>query len=105
MKYELVVQKKKGHNFSYHIPKKTKLKRKLTFDIPIWNFQIDFLYSTLEFQKFKFQNGLKQKTSNSWAFLRQTGLWEPNLPKKVQVIFADSEPCERCGDFGTQVDR
>ena len=38
--------------------KDQKIKRKLTFDIP----------------KFKFQNGLKQKTSSCWAFLRQTGL-------------------------------
>ena len=45
-------------------------KRKFTFDIP----------------KFKFQNGLEQKTSNFWAFLRQTGLWEPNPPKNVQVF-------------------
>ena len=43
---------------------------KLTFDIP----------------KFKFQNGLEQKTSNFWAFLRQTGWWEPN-PQKIMQVF------------------
>ena len=38
--------------------KDQQFKRKLTFDIP----------------KFKFQNGLKLKTPNFWAFLRQTCL-------------------------------
>ena len=51
-----------------------KVKEKGTFYIP----------------KFKFQNRLKHKTSNFWAFLRQTGMWEPNPPKNVQVFFADS---------------
>ena len=46
MKYELIVQRKEGYIFSYHVPKNQKLRRKLTFDIP----------------KFKFQNGLEQKT-------------------------------------------
>ena len=50
--------------------KDQKPKRKLTFDIP----------------KFKFQNKLEQKTSNFWAFLRQTGLWEPNPPTNLQVF-------------------
>ena len=36
------------------------LKRRFTFDIP----------------KFKFQNGLEQKTSNFWEFFKQTGPWE-----------------------------
>ena len=45
--------------------KDQKLRRKFTFNIP----------------KFKFQNGLEQKTSNCWALLRQIGLWEPNPPK------------------------
>ena len=51
-------------------------KRKLTFDIP----------------KFKFPNGLEQKTSNFWAFLRQTGLWEPNPPNNVQVFLQILNP-------------
>ena len=68
MKFELVVQRKEGHVLTQ---KYQKLKRKLTFYIP----------------KFKFQNGLKQKTSNFWAFLRQTCLWEPNPPKNVQVFW------------------
>ena len=86
MKNELVVQRKEGHNLK---DQDQKLKRKLTFDIP----------------KFKSQNGLEQKTSKFWAFLRQTGLWEPNPSKNVQVFFADSESCERCGDFSTRVGR
>ena len=71
----------------FHImsQKDQKLKRKLTFDIP----------------KFKFQNGLEQKTSNYLAFLRQICLWEPNPPKNVQVFFADSDFCEQYGDSGT----
>ena len=56
--------------------KDQKFKRKLTFDIP----------------KFKFQNGLEQKTSNFWAFLRQTGLWEPDPPKNVQVFLQILNP-------------
>ena len=50
--------------------KDQKLKRKLNFDIP----------------KFKFQNGLEQKTSIFWTFLRQTGVWEPNPPQNVKVF-------------------
>ena len=72
MKYELVVKRKEGHNFSYHVQ---NLKRKFTFDIP----------------KF-FQNGLEQKTSHGWAFLRQTGLWEPNPPKNLQVFLQILNP-------------
>ena len=53
-----------------------KLRRQLTLDIP----------------KFKFQNGLEQKTSNYWAFLRQTGLWEPNPQKNVQVFLQIQNP-------------
>ena len=56
--------------------KDQKLKRKFTFDIP----------------KFKFQNGLEQKTSNFWAFLRQTGPWVPNPPKNVQVFLQILNP-------------
>ena len=65
--------------------KDQKFKRKFTFVIP----------------KFKFQNRLKQQTPIFWAFLRQTGLWEPNPPINVQVFFAHSESCEQYGDFGT----
>ena len=45
---------KKRKDTSFHImsPKNQKLKRNFTFDIP----------------RFKFQNGLEQKTSNLWAF-------------------------------------
>ena len=76
MKYELVVQRKEGHNFSYHVPKRPKVEKKIDF----WN------------SKVKFQNGLEQKTSNGWAFLRQTGLWEPNPPKNVQVFLQILNP-------------
>ena len=79
---------KESKDTSFYImsQKDKKFKRKFTSDIP----------------KFKSQNGLEQKTSNSWAFFkRQTGLWEPNPPKKCASIFADSESCEQCGDFGT----
>ena len=75
MKYELVVQRKEGHTFSYHVPKRPKVTKKLTLDIP----------------KFKFQN---RKLPIVGIFWRQTGLWEPNPPKNVQVFFADSESCE-----------
>ena len=77
---------KERKDTSCHImsQKNQKLKRKFTFDIP----------------KFKFQNRLEQKTSNFWAFLRQTGLFEPNN-QKCASIFADSECCKQCGDFGT----
>ena len=77
MKYELVVQRKEGHIFSYHVRKeRKKFKRKLTFDIP----------------KFKFQIGLEQKTSTCWGFLRQTGLWEPYPPNNVQIFLQILNP-------------
>ena len=41
---------------------------------------------TLDILEFKFENRLQQKTSNILAFLRQTGLWEPNPSKNVQVF-------------------
>ena len=47
---------------------------------------------TFDISKFKFQNGLKQKTTNNWAFLRQTGLWELNPPKNVQVFLQILNP-------------
>ena len=56
--------------------KDPKFKRKWTLDIP----------------KFKFQNGLGQKTSNDWAFLRQTGMWEPNPQKNVLVFLQILNP-------------
>ena len=69
---------KERKDTSFHIMSKKdkKFKRKLTFDIP----------------KFKFQNGLEQKTSICWAFLRQTGRWEPNPPKNVQVFLQILNP-------------
>ena len=77
---------KERKDTSLHImfQKKQKLKRKLTFDIP----------------KFILKNGLEQKTSNFWVFLRQTFPWVPNPPKNVQVFFAASESYELCRDFG-----
>ena len=54
--------------------KDQKLKRKLTFDIP----------------KFQFQNGLKLPFFG--LFLRQTGLWEPNPPKNVKVFLQILNP-------------
>ena len=39
MKYELVVQRKEGYIFSYHVQKDQKFKRKFTFDIPKFKFQ------------------------------------------------------------------
>ena len=63
-------KERKGTSFHIMSKKDHKFKRKFTFGIP----------------KFKFQNGLEQKTSYFWAFLRQTGLWEPNPKKNVQVI-------------------
>ena len=65
-------------NTIFHVisRKDQKLKRKLTFDIP----------------KFKFQNRLEQKTSIFLAFLRQTGLWEPNQQKNVQVVLQILNP-------------
>jgi hypothetical protein len=53
--------------------KDQKLKRKFICDIP-------------EFQR------LEQKTSNFWAYLRQTGTWEPKPPKNVQVFFQILNP-------------
>ena len=47
---------------------------------------------TFDIPKFKFQNGLEQKNSNMWAFWRQTGLWEPNPPKNVQVFLQILNP-------------
>ena len=69
---------KERKDTSFHImfQKKKKFKRKLTFDIP----------------KFKFQNGLEQKTSNCWAFLSQTFPWVPNPPKNVQVFLQILNP-------------
>ena len=45
MKYELVVQRKEGHNFSYHFPKRPKVatQKKLTFDIPNFKFQLELI--------------------------------------------------------------
>ena len=48
---------------------------------------------TFDIPKFKFQNRLKQKTSNCLAFFRQTALWEPNPPTNLQD----------CEDVGTSV--
>ena len=64
IKYKLIVQRKTGHIFSYHVPKRPKDKKK---KVP----------------QFKFQNGLKQKTFIFWAFLRQIGLWEPNPKNNI----------------------
>ena len=47
---------------------------------------------TFDIPKFKFQNGLKQKTSIFWAFLRQTFLWVPNPPQNVQVFLQILNP-------------
>ena len=56
--------------------KDQQLKTKFTFDI----------------SKFKFQNGLKPKTSYLWAFLRQAGVWEITPPKNVQVFLQVLNP-------------
>ena len=48
--------------------------------------------TTFYIPKFKLQNGLKQKTSNCWAFLRQTGLLVPNPPKNLQVFLQILNP-------------
>ena len=48
----LLSKERKDTYFHIMSQKDQKFRRKLTFDIP----------------KFKFQNGLKQKTSNGWAF-------------------------------------
>ena len=64
---------KKRKDTSFHImsQKDQNFERKFTFDIP----------------KLKFQNGLKEKTFNFWAFLRQTGLWEPNPKHFCKYLF------------------
>ena len=69
---------KESKDTIFHImsQKDQKLNRKLTFDIP----------------KFKFHNGLEQKTSNIWSFLRQTGLWEPSPPTNMQVFLQILNP-------------
>ena len=69
---------KERKDTSVHImsQKDQKFNSKFTFDIP----------------KFKFQNGLKQKTSNFWAFLRQTGLWEPNPLTNLQIFLQILNP-------------
>ena len=69
--YELVFQRRKGHIFSYHVPKRPKVLKKLTFDI----------------SKFKFQNGLEQKTSKKNFFFRQTG-----LKKGMQILLQILKP-------------
>ena len=56
--------------------KDQKVNRKLTFDIT----------------KFKYQNGLKQKTSICWAFLRPTVLCEPNPRKNLQLFLQILNP-------------
>ena len=76
MKYELVVQIKEGHHFSYNVPKKPKVEKKIYF----W-------YSKVQVSK-----RTQQKTSNFWAFLRQTGLWEPNPQKYVQIFLQILNP-------------
>ena len=86
---ELVVHRKEGHNWSYHVPKRPTVKKKSHFWCTI----------------FKFQNKLEQKTSNLWAFLRQTVLWEPNRQEMCKYFFRHSESCEQCGDIGTWVGR
>ena len=50
--------------------KDQKFKWTLAFDVP----------------KFKFQDGLKQRTYIFWALLRHIGLWEPNPQYNVQVF-------------------
>ena len=59
----------------------------------------------LIFQSSSLKTDLNRKLLSFGLFLRQTGLWEPNPSKNVQVFFADSESCERCGDFSTRVGR
>ena len=69
-------KKKKDTSFHMMSQKDEQFERKLTFNI----------------SKFKFQNGLEQKTSNGWAFFRQTGLWEPNPQKYVQIFLQILNP-------------
>ena len=60
---------KERKDTTVQIMSKTKFKRKWTFDIQV-----------------QVSKGLDQKTSNFWAFLRQTFPWVPNPPKNVQVF-------------------
>ena len=77
MRYELVLQREEGHILSYHVKKKQIFLRKFIFCI----------------SKFKFQNGLKQKTSSFLGFfLRQTGLYEPNPLKSLQILLQIPRP-------------
>ena len=64
-----------------------------------------FIHQSLIFQSSSFKTDSNRKLPFFGLFLRQTGMWEPNPPKNVQVFFADSESCENCGDFGTWVGR
>ena len=71
MKYELVFQKKRKDTSCHIMSQKDKhFDRKITFNIP----------------KFEFQNGIEPKTFNFGAFVRLTGLWEPN-PQKMCKYF------------------
>ena len=83
-----VSEEKKKHILSYYLLKDQQFNRKFTLDIP----------------KLKFQNGLKQKTSNFMVF------WDKQVGKglthqEVQIFFADSEFSEQCRHFGTWVGR
>ena len=83
--YELVFQRKEGHNFSYHVPKRPTILKQFSFDI----------------SKFKFQNRLKQKISGFGFFFLDKRVCRSQTPKKCANIIADSESFKRYGDFGT----
>ena len=90
MKYELVVQRKEGHILSYHV-RKQKPK---------------------EYKKILFQNSKDHDSKQTWkenspfmGFFLTNRSVVASPPQKCASIFADSESCEQCGDFGTWVGR
>ena len=64
------------HIFSYHVPKRPTVQKK-----------IDFQYSKVQFSKRTWTENFQ-----FWALLRQKGLWEPYPKTNVQVFFQILNP-------------
>ena len=76
MKYELVFQRKKENIFSYDVPKRPKLLKKIYFS-----------HSKVQVSK-----GTWTENFQLMVFFRQTGLWKPKPPKNMHVFFKIRNP-------------
>ena len=87
--YELVYQRKEGHIFSYHVPKRPKILKKIDF----WYFKVQVSKLTC-IESFKILGFFETNRSVGAKPL-----------KLCTNIIADSETFKRYGDFDTWVGR